>query len=216
VQKAVAGLFVVLGSMSLVACSSAGDDEGENAESSDDALLAGRRLPPSEIADLLRAAGIPERDVGRMVCTAKYESSFYAGAQHRNTNGTTDWGLFQINDRYWLGPCGVTRQELLDPTTNVACAAKVYEAQGMGAWYAYKAHRSECDRYQVAAAVPDGMPEVAGQGCRSATLNARVEQGECVQSASNAAFYQCFGGKWYRISGKKGPAGDCTAEHPLE
>jgi lysozyme C len=207
------GLFT----LTLMACSAAPpEDDGEATATGNDALLAGRRLPPAEIADLLRDAGVPESAVGRLVCTAKYESSFYAGAQNRNTNGTTDWGLFQINDRYWLKPCGVTRQQLLDPATNVRCAAKVYDQQGIGAWYGYKAHRSECDRYKVPATTePGGQVGGAGEGCRSATLSARVDQGECVQSSSNSLWYQCYEGTWYRIADKSGPAGSCTEEHPL-
>ncbi len=47
-----------------------GEDEGDTA-TSEDKLLAGRQLPESEVAELLRDAGFPEKVVPTMVCTAK-------------------------------------------------------------------------------------------------------------------------------------------------
>lgn len=197
----------------LAACSAAPDDTGTgDAETGDDEeILAGRRLPPAEVASLLRSAGVPERDVARLVCTAKYESSFYAGAQNKNRNGSIDYGLLQVNDRFWLKPCGVTGRDLLDPATNVRCAKKIYDAQGLGAWYGYKAHRGECDRYVI----PADTGAEADIGCRSATLGARVDQGACVQSRSDGRWYQCSAGRWVGISAPT-PARACTSEHPLE
>lgn len=31
------------------------------------------------------------------------ESGFNTTASHRDTNGTTDYGLVQMNDKYWIG-----------------------------------------------------------------------------------------------------------------
>ena len=206
--------LAAIAAASLTACSASPED-GENAESGNDALLAGTRLTPAQIATMLRDEGFDEADIGKLVCTAKYESSYYTGAQNHNTNGSTDYGLFQINDRYWLRPCGVTRQQLLDAKTNVKCAKMVFDQQGIGAWYGYKAHRTECNGFTVQGGGGDtvGQP---GEGCYSTTLKARVQQGECVQSASNSVWYQCYEGTWYRTSAQSGPAGACTDEHPLE
>ena len=61
----------------MMGCSSATEDTASNdGESDTQALLAGTRLSPADVADLLRSAGFPEDVVGPMVCTAKYESSF--------------------------------------------------------------------------------------------------------------------------------------------
>lgn len=133
-----------------------GDDEDENDEEAigqvDEKLLAGRRIPPREVASILRNAGFPSHVVPEMVCTAKYESSFYERASNRNRNGSVDRGLFQINSIH-LGRSGCPSRgnagALYTASTNAKCAYQVYRSQGLNAWYGYKAHRTECNNYRV-------------------------------------------------------------------
>ncbi len=129
--------------------SGCGSGSYKSANSRDAKILSigGERLSEIEIADYLRDAGFPESAVPTMVCVAKYESSFYTGATNTNTNGTTDYGLFQINSYYWGKTCDVTGAELMNPVVNAACAKIVYKQQGLNAWYGYQYHRSECDSY---------------------------------------------------------------------
>ena len=35
------------------------------------------------------------------VCLAKWESNYNTEAINHNTDGSTDYGIFQINSRYW-------------------------------------------------------------------------------------------------------------------
>ena len=123
------------------------DGEGTTAEQE---LRGGERLASYEVASLIRQAGFPANMVGRMVCTAKWESSFYTKATNKNRNGTIDRGLFQINSIH-LGNtrnCPASSKAIFDPLTNTRCALAIYKMQGINAWYGYKAHRSECDRYR--------------------------------------------------------------------
>ena len=112
-------------------------------------LLAGRLVPESEIVRDLEAAGFAQDEIPQMVCAAKYESSFYSEASHRNHNGSTDYGLFQINDELWAGKCGLTVKSLYDPAKNAKCARKVYNSGGIRSWYGYQKHAHECDRYTL-------------------------------------------------------------------
>jgi lysozyme C len=112
-------------------------------------LLAGRVVPEAEVARDLRAAGFTENEVPQMVCAAKYESSFYTEASHKNHNGSTDYGLFQINDDLWAGTCGLSVTALYDPAKNAKCARKVYDSGGIRSWYGYQRHHTECDSYTV-------------------------------------------------------------------
>lgn len=124
------------------------DDEGTIAEQE---LRGGERLSSYEVASLIRQAGFPANMVGRMVCTAKWESSFYTKATNKNRNGSMDRGLFQI-DSIHLGHtsnCPASSKAIFDPLTNTRCALAIYKMQGINAWYGYKAHRSECDRYRA-------------------------------------------------------------------
>ncbi len=141
---------IAVGLLSLVvACGSTGSEsvggDGEDVAP----LLAGRVVPEAEIARDLRAAGFAESEIPQMVCAAKYESSFYAQALHKNHNGSIDYGLFQINDDLWAHSCGLTVQALYDPAKNAKCARKVYDSGGIRSWYAYRKHQTECDRYTV-------------------------------------------------------------------
>jgi hypothetical protein len=130
-------------------CSSADQSDTVDDTSSDsEALLAGRVVPESEIADYLRQAGFPEDAVGPMVCTAKYESSFYEKASHKNSNGSTDYGLFQINSIH-IGDhgCPKTVAGLYDGAANARCAYEVWTSQGITAWYGYDKHKSTCRNF---------------------------------------------------------------------
>src|SRR5690348_788498 len=113
---------------SLVGCASETEEEAKGETSSD--LLGGRRLTPEETAGLLRSAGFPESAVGPMVCTAKYESSFYERATNQNTNGSIDRGLFQINSIH-VGRAGCPNADgLFNATQNTRCALVIYRSQG--------------------------------------------------------------------------------------
>lgn len=213
----------------------ADEGEEESVGETEDRLLAGRRVSTGEVASLLRQAGFPESAIGRMVCTAKYESSFYERASNRNRNGSTDRGLFQINSIH-LGDraCPSSGEALYSASTNARCALQIFRQQGMNAWYGYKKHRSECDRYPAPGSAPapstsddasddattpttPTAPADDGEGgCWSGTLEEMVDARTCVQSKFNDVWYQCRDGQWYRgVSGNQGPFGACTSTHPL-
>ena len=110
--------------------------------------LAGDRLTPSQVASQLRAVGFAENAIGKMVCTAKYESSYYDRATNKNKNGSMDRGLFQINSLH-IGKtkgCPSSGEALFDSSANAKCALAVFKSQGISAWYGYKKHKTECDR----------------------------------------------------------------------
>jgi len=151
----------LLGLVVLVAaagCSSPAPSEVEGHSSSHQ--LAGRVIGEDELAGILRQVGFDEDTVPKMICTAKYESSFHEEATNANTNGTTDYGVFQINSIHVgsTAGCPATADELLDATTNAQCAMGVFNIQGMDAWVAYKSHRAECDAATAPAADPNAVP----------------------------------------------------------
>lgn len=222
----------VMGLLSVVSlgCAAAEpEDEGGSGESTD-FLLAGTRIAPSEVAMHLRNAGFPEDEIGRMVCTARWESNFYSRAQNRNKNGTIDRGLFQINSVNLTGrggcPTRANVADLWDPATNAKCAYSIYKVLGNRAWYAYRKHQSECDSYEAPAsatgsATSDSTSASHGDednpgGCYSSTLGDMVDAHECVQSRSNSVWYQCMDGGWYRGGdATTGPFGSCSSAHAL-
>lgn len=220
------GMFAMTALAATGCAADTGDGEDEPIAESEDRLLAGRRLSTGEIARHLRAAGFPENAVGPMVCTAKYESSYFERASNRNRNGSTDRGLFQINSIH-LGSmrgCPSSGTALWDASTNAKCAYAIWKAQGYNAWYGFRKHATECRNTRapasngVAASSQSQDPdeEVGPGGCWSGTLQDTVEAGTCVQSKYDNIWFQCHDGKWYRgVSGNNGPYGACTAQHPL-
>lgn len=110
-----------------------------------------------QIAGYLRKSGFPEYTIGTMVCISKYESSYNCDAKNKNTDGSTDYGLMQINSYWWCSGdplskyngCSATCTSLYNCQANTNCAYIVWKQQGYNAWYGYKNHKTECDNYRV-------------------------------------------------------------------
>jgi lysozyme C len=222
--------MVSLTSIAGCAAQTAGDDSEPTGESQDH-LLAGRRLSEREAAGLIRQAGFPESVVGKMLCTIKYESNFYERASNRNSNGSSDYGLFQVNSIHFHDAgCPSSAAGLYDAAANTKCALRIYNSQGINAWYGYKKHRSECDGYRApasgaaaptpAAGTADPTPadtaDATEGGCYSGTLEEMVPAKTCVESKFDGEWYQCKDTKWLAggASGT-GPNGACVTKHPL-
>ena len=92
-----------------------------------------------------------------MVCISKYESSYNCDATNKNTDGSTDYGLMQINSYYWCSgdalskynECKASCSSLFNCQYNTNCAYIVWKQQGYTAWYGYQKHKSECDSYKI-------------------------------------------------------------------
>jgi lipocalin len=120
----------------------------------EDKVYSGRQSE-CDVARYLRNAGFPDSSIGTMVCISKYESSWNCGATNKNVDGSTDYGLFEINSYYWCSgdptskynECNASCSSLMDCQKNTNCAYKVYKEQGYSAWYGYQYHKSECDNY---------------------------------------------------------------------
>jgi lysozyme C len=110
-----------------------------------------------EVAQYARKAGFSESAIPVMVCISKYESTFSCNANNKNNDGSTDYGLFQINSYYWCSgdpasrfdECHASCASLYDCQRNANCAYTVWRQQGFTAWYGYQYHKSECDNYKI-------------------------------------------------------------------
>ncbi|CAK1540729.1 unnamed protein product [Leptosia nina] len=98
----------------------------------------------------LRKQGFPENEMRNWVCLVENESSRRTDlVSKKNTNGSRDYGLFQINDKYWCSnngkpgkDCNVACDQLItdDITRASNCAKKVFKRHGFNAWYGWKNH----------------------------------------------------------------------------
>jgi lysozyme C len=132
-------------------------DEDCDYVKSDEVELQANYKSECQIATYLKNAGFPQSSIPTMVCISKYESSFNCDATHKNGDGSTDYGLMQINSYYWCSgdpmskynECKMSCSSLFDCQNNAKCAYTVWKQQGYNAWYGYKYHKTECDNYKL-------------------------------------------------------------------
>ncbi|XP_026484424.1 lysozyme-like [Vanessa tameamea] len=110
----------------------------------------GKKFTRCELVHQLRDHGFPEGKLRDWVCLVENESSRTTSKIGKvNKNGSRDYGLFQINDKYWCSntstpgkDCNVTCSDLLvdDITKAATCAKKIFKRHGFNAWYGWKNH----------------------------------------------------------------------------
>jgi len=128
-------------------------------------LATAQLLTECQVATYLRQYGFPESDVPKLTCAAYYESSRRCNAQGAtNRDGSVDYGILQVNSNYWCqlpgAPgrgCGVTCAAIkASCDAGFKCAKKVYDAQGLTAWYGYSGHRTTCNAYRLPSSCSSG------------------------------------------------------------
>jgi len=119
--------------------------------------LRSNQLSECQVSSYLQKSGFPGYTLPTMVCISKYESSYNCDATNKNTDGSTDYGLMQINSYYWCSgdvsskynECKIACSSLYNCQYNTNCAYIVWKQQGYTAWYGYQKHKSECDSYKI-------------------------------------------------------------------
>ncbi|XP_032066806.1 lysozyme C, milk isozyme-like [Thamnophis elegans] len=112
-----------------------------------------KQFSQCELASLLKQqgmAGFERVSLENWICMVAHESSFDTQAVGRiNRNGSRDYGIFQINSRYWCNnnqghshnmcnkPCSdFLNDDIID---DIACAKRVVsDHNGMNAWEGWK------------------------------------------------------------------------------
>ena len=108
-----------------------------------------------DVLKMLYAHGWKDADkLLQMGCTVDAESGCYPSAWHWNApteggDGSTDWGMFQLNDGNAGGkapkldaqnnpiPTTTFQKNALDPNTAAITARSMYEERGFQPWYGY-------------------------------------------------------------------------------
>ncbi|XP_028640205.1 lysozyme C-2-like [Grammomys surdaster] len=117
-----------------------------------------------ELAKILKSngmAGYRGVSLADWLCLAQHESNYNTQATNYNPGGqSTDYGIFQINSRYWcndgktpkaVNACGISCSALLqdDITQAIQCAKRVVrDPQGVRAWVAWQKHCQNRDLSQ--------------------------------------------------------------------
>ncbi|XP_062409475.1 lysozyme C II-like [Sardina pilchardus] len=108
-----------------------------------------------ELAKTLKAAGMDGYrgvSLADWVCLSRWESSYNTQATNVNTDGSTDYGIFQINSKWWCNDgktpraknaCNINCSALLTDNiqTAITCAKRVVrDPNGIRAWVAWRNH----------------------------------------------------------------------------
>ncbi|XP_072319243.1 lysozyme C-like [Eucyclogobius newberryi] len=116
------------------------------------AVAQGKVFDRCDWARLLKSRGMhnfQRVSLADWVCLTEHESHYNTRATNRNTDGSTDYGIFQINSKYWCkdggvsraNGCGINCADLLtdDPTVAINCAKRVVrDPNGIRAWVAWQ------------------------------------------------------------------------------
>jgi hypothetical protein len=105
----------------------------------------------AQLVDLAKQAGFPAEVAPTMAAISLAESSGNPSATHRNTNSSTDYGLWQINSIHSQLLAG---KNWSDPLVNAQMALSVYRQQGLKAWSTYNSGAYR--RYTGGVAAPSG------------------------------------------------------------
>ncbi|XP_077002195.1 sperm acrosome-associated protein 5-like [Tamandua tetradactyla] len=112
-----------------------------------------------ELAQKLEKAGLNSfkgYTVGDWLCMAHYESGFDTSFIDHNPDGSSEYGIFQLNSAWWcdngvtptLNLCYMDCRDLLNRhlLDDILCAKQVVSSQkGMDAWDSWKRHCSGHD-----------------------------------------------------------------------
>lgn len=145
-------------------------------------------LTDQQLATLAEGAGFNLGQMPTMVAIALAESGGNPDAKHLNSNGTWDWGLWQIND------VNKIPGNLLDPGTNARAAKTIFDRQGFKAWSTYNsgAYTRYLGRGNTATiSVP---PPAAG-----GTVNNAPTELVNTQSLADISSELTSGGTWVRV-----------------
>ncbi|XP_070492503.1 lysozyme c-1-like [Chironomus tepperi] len=111
------------------------------------AISSAKIYSKCELARRMYNAGFSRKTLPDWMCLVDAESSFNTKAINRvNVDGSSDYGIFQINDRYWCYPgtgCSVDCPSLMndDIEASMRCAKIIYNdrySNGFNAWTGWK------------------------------------------------------------------------------
>ncbi|XP_001362553.1 lysozyme C [Monodelphis domestica] len=133
-------------------------------------LAHGKVYERCELARILKQNGMDGYrgiSLANWVCLAKWESNYNTRVTNYNSRDrSTDYGIFQINSRYWcndgktpraVNACGISCRDLLTDNISkaITCAKRVVrDPSGIRAWVAW---RNRCQGKNLSSYI---------QGCR--------------------------------------------------
>ena len=147
------------------------------------------KLTVQQIAGYAQVAGFPPEELARATAVALAESGGDPAATHSNTNGSVDYGLFQINSVHG----GLLNQgDKFNPLDNAKMALTVWRGAG-GKWTPWSAYNNGTSQGFMAQAtlaaakpVPPASPAGASASAGATATGAPGEAGGTAQGSAPA------------------------------
>lgn len=157
------------------------------------------KLTAQQIAGAAKAAGFPDSELATATAVALAESGGETTATNRNTNGSVDYGLWQINT---VHGSLLSQGDKFNPTDNAKMAYTVWNGAGRkwSPWSAYnnQRYRTFLPQATLAAAAPTATPasvEIPNPTPGGAAMAATGGIGDIVGLLSGLT----SGGLWTRL-----------------
>ena len=144
--------------------------------------LGGTGTDSATLEQLWIRAGGPPNVAKIMAAIALAESGGRVNARNRDANGTSDYGLWQINSSHGYN----SRKLLTSPTYNAQAAVSVYRSQGLTAWATYTSGAYRAFLANAPGAIPLGRPPrpgAAGTGGGDGSGTAAADTSAAQQAA---------------------------------
>lgn len=118
-------------------------------------------LTDAQIAGYAKGAGFPAGEIANAVAVALAESGGRTDANHRNSNGTMDYGLWQINS---IHGSILASGDKFNPADNARMAYQIWKDAGgkWRPWYTFTSGRYRA--YVPRGTVASGAPAIGGSG----------------------------------------------------
>lgn len=144
-------------------------------------------LTDSQIAGYAKGAGFPPGEIATAVAVALAESSGRTDATNRNSNGSRDYGLWQINS---VHSALLASGDKFNPADNARMAYQVWKSSGWRAWSTYKSGRYRA--YLPRGTTASGAAAIGGGG-------GTTDLGASFPSLGNPFESVLSGGLWARL-----------------
>ncbi|XP_052899309.1 lysozyme c-1-like [Anopheles moucheti] len=110
------------------------------------ALIEAKTFTRCELARTLANNGIAKTSLPDWICLVENENAFSTAAKRKNKDGSTDYGIFRINNKLWCNSiygsndCNVSCGSLIndDITDDIMCAKLIIKRHGFNAWDGWK------------------------------------------------------------------------------
>jgi Transglycosylase SLT domain. len=155
--------------------------------------MATNQLTDQQIANVAVASGWTGQDVVIATAVALAESGGDSLQQHHNLDGSTDYGLWQVNSVHGFDP-----KDLLEVIDNGKAAHEVWSKQGWEAWTTFKTGAYLLYMSRAKAVTPSVGPGGTVEG-HSATESVNVLSG-LLDFVSAGADWLSNAHNWVRIA----------------